>query len=306
MDSNTLNVFKIMDEAEDNLLRGKVDEALTDLTVSLQEYRSYAKPDVWWNFKIHHVLNHSLVPLIHQDPVTKHSFIKPRGYPGDAELLDYMYGLRAPAAETTKLGKQIFHWGSKRPTTNCIRERRKIIALTIDELAEDSSDLRILSIACGHLREAKSSRAVTCGRIAEYFALDQDAVSLEVVKNELSEFNVIPINAPIKSLFTDGQQFHNLDFVYAAGLYDYLSRRLAVKLTSKIFKMLKPSGRLLIANFAPCLPDIAYGETFLRWNLIYRNETEVLDFASEIDQREISDQKIFRDQTKNVIYLEIV
>jgi extracellular factor (EF) 3-hydroxypalmitic acid methyl ester biosynthesis protein len=85
----------------------------------------------------------------------------------------------------------------------------------------------------------------------------------------LAKFNAIPIHAPVKSLFTNRKQFHDLDFVYASGLFDYLPQKVANRLTDKMFQMLKPSARLLIANFAPCLPDIAYGETFMQWDLIY-------------------------------------
>ena len=306
MNKLTKEAFALMDEAERALLSGDVDEGLTNLTLGFQELRANHDPAEWLEFAKKDWLSHSFVPIIHQDPFTKHSFDKPRNYAGDAELIDYMYGLRQPAPETSELGRRIFDWGGKQPTTESVRERRKIIAAMIDEMAENADDLRILSIACGHLREAVISNAVTNGKVAEYFALDQDALSLEVVKNELAKFNVSPVHAPIKSLFTNGNQFHDLDFVYAAGLYDYLPQKVAVRLTSKMFQMLKPNGRLLVANFAPCLPDIAYGETFMQWSLIYRTEAEVADFAREIPKDAIADSRMFYDSPKNVIYLELI
>jgi extracellular factor (EF) 3-hydroxypalmitic acid methyl ester biosynthesis protein len=228
-------------------------------------------------------------------------FDKPRNYAGDAELIDYMYGLRQPAPETSELGRRIFDWGGRQPTTESVRERRKIIAAMID-----ADDLRILSIACGHLREAAISKAVTNGKVADYFALDQDALSLEVVKNELAKFNVNPVHAPIKSLFTNGKQFHDLNFVYAAGLYDYLPQKVAVRLTNKMFQMLKPNGRLLVGNFALCVRDIGYMEAFMQWDLIYRTEAKVADFASEIPKDAIANSRMFWDKQKNVIYLEVI
>ena len=306
MNKLTKEAFALMDEAERELLSGNVDEGLTNLTLGFQAVRAKYSPAEWSEFAKKDWLSHSFVPIIHQDPFTKHSFDKPRNYAGDAELIDYMYGLRQPAPETSELGRRIFDWGGKQPTTESVRERRKIIAAMIDEMAADASELRILSIACGHLREAAISNAVTSGKVAEYFALDQDTLSLEVVKNELAKFNVNPVHASVKSLFTNGKQFHDLDFVYAAGLFDYLPQKVANRLTSKMFQMLKPNGRLLVANFAPCLPDIAYGETFMQWDLIYRTETEVADFACEIPKDAIADSRMFWDKQKNVIYLEIV
>ena len=228
------------------------------------------------------------------------------GNAGDAELIDYMYGLRQPAPETSELGRRIFDYTTNTPAPQSVRERRKIIAAMIDEMAADSSNLRILSIACGHLREAAISNAVTNGKVAQYFALDQDALSLEVVKKELSKFNVNPVHAPIKSLFTNGKQFYDLDFVYAAGLCDYLPQSVAIKLTNLMFQMLKPNGRILLANFAPCLPEIWYLEMCMQWDLIYRTEAEVADCASEIPKEAIAGSRMFWDAPKNVIYLEIV
>lgn len=306
MNTITKQGFEIMDEAEAMVLGGWVGEGLTKLTLSFQKLRNEAAPEDWAAFAEREFLAHSFVNLVHQDPFTKHSFDKPRNYAGDADLIDFMYGIRQPDAETSELGRKIFDWAMQQSTVQSVRARREIIASTIDDLAEHSSDLRILSIACGHLREAITSQGVQNKCVSEFFALDQDALSLEVVGRELSAFNVKPIHAPIKCLFKRNAEFQNLDFVYAAGLYDYLPQKVAVSLTCKMFGMLKSGGRLLVANFAPPLRDMAYSETFMQWKLIYRNEAEVLDFASGIPPEAISNQHLFWDAPKNVIYLEIV
>ena len=38
-------------------------------------------------------LNHPIRDLLHQDPFTYRAFAKPRGYAGDAVMMDYIYGL---------------------------------------------------------------------------------------------------------------------------------------------------------------------------------------------------------------------
>lgn len=306
MNTITKRGFAIMDEAEAMLLGGQVDEGMTKLTLRFQTLQNEAAPEDWAMFAKRDFLPHPIVNLVHQDPFTKHSFVKPRRYAGDADLIDFMYGIRQPDANTSELGRKIFDWAMRQSTVRSVRARREIIASTIDELAEKSSDLRILSIACGHLREGITSQGVQNKCVSEFFALDQDALSLEVVSRELSAFNVRTIHAPIKRLFKKNTEFQNLDFVYAAGLYDYLPQKVAVSLTSKVFGMLKSGGRLLVANFAPPLRDMAYSETFMQWKLIYRNEAEVSDFASDIAPEAISNRRLFWDAPKNVIYLEII
>ncbi|HRH43973.1 MAG TPA: class I SAM-dependent methyltransferase [Pyrinomonadaceae bacterium] len=298
--------FEIMDEAEELVLKNRVDEGLNNLAINFQKLLETSDEQSWADFTEKEFLKHSLVNLIHQDPFTRHSFVKPRNYAGDADLIDYMYGFRKPPNETTELGNKIFEWTWKQSTAQSVRARRKIIAKMIDEMAVNSDGLRVLSIACGHLREAKISEAVLSGKIKEFFAFDQDEISLDKVKNELSRFNVKPIHSSIKKLFTNRHDFKDLDFVYAAGLYDYLPQKVAAKLTQRMFEMLKSGGRLLVANFAPHLPDRGFGETFAAWKLIYRNEAEVADFASLIAHETICSQRLFWDEPKNVIYLEVI
>jgi extracellular factor (EF) 3-hydroxypalmitic acid methyl ester biosynthesis protein len=306
MNNLTKKAFALLDETEQSLLNGNIENGMTNLVFGLHQIQKDADITEWENFSQRDFLHHSVVSLIHQDPFTKHSFEKPRKYSGDAELIDYMYGLRKPTKNLKETFRKIFEFTTNSSAPQSVRARREIIASMINDLAEKSDDLRILSIACGHLREASLSKAVLNGKVTEFFALDQDALSLEVVKNELAEFNVKPIHASIKSLFTNGHEFQNLDFVYSAGLYDYLPQTVANKLTLKIFKMLKSGGKLLVANFAPCLGDIGYMETFMNWKLIFREETEVADFASLIPPNEIAEQRMFWDEPHNVIYLEIV
>ena len=128
MNKLTKEAFALMDEAERALLSGDVDDGLTALTLGFQRLRATCDAAEWMEFAKKDWLSHSFLPIIHQDPFTKHSFDKPRNYAGDAELIDYMYGLRQPAEETSELGRRIFDWGAKQPTTESVRERRKIIA----------------------------------------------------------------------------------------------------------------------------------------------------------------------------------
>ena len=53
--------------------------------------------------------------LAHQDPFTRRAFEKPRGYAGDAELLEYIHGLRAMPGDASCLGAAIFSFLFPRP-----------------------------------------------------------------------------------------------------------------------------------------------------------------------------------------------
>ncbi len=68
-----------------------------------------------------------------------------------------------------------------------------------------------------------------------------------------------------------GIRDQDLDLVYAAGLYDYLPDSIAQALTARMFAMLKPGGRCYLVNFAPETYDIAYMDSYMDWQLIYRD-----------------------------------
>lgn len=186
-----------------------------------------------------------------------------------------------------------------------MRHRRELLAQRIDEIAEDREGCRILSVACGHLREAQQANSVEERRVAEYYAIDQDPESVALIAKEQSRFGVRPMVGTVGQLLKGQLSFHNIDFAYAAGLYDYLPDSLAIELTRVIFRTLSPGGRLLVANFASDIPEAGYMEAFMDWNLIYRSETEVTRWISGINDKEISDCNVWRDPNGSIIYLEV-
>jgi extracellular factor (EF) 3-hydroxypalmitic acid methyl ester biosynthesis protein len=249
---------------------------------------------------------HPVGSMIHQDPFTNHCYVKPRGYAGDAELLDYLYGVVEAPTGTTELGRSIFHHMMAQQGALSVRSRGKILAQLIDETAERCRQPRILSIACGHLREGVHSKALMSGKIGEFVALDQDADSLAHVQRVYGDKGVRTVNASVKSILSGKTQFEGFDFVYAAGLYDYLNERVATRLTRIMFDMLAPGGRVLVANFAPVLPEVGYMETFMDWKLIYRTAEEMALLSGEIPGDEWKSNRLFWDEPENIIFLDLV
>ncbi len=256
----------------------------------------------WTRFCLEIVRNHPLRALIHQCPYTRHGFEKPRGYAGDAVLIDYLYNERQTDG-TTQLGRDIYHFLWRQSGPRSVRERRELLVRELDSVAERVKQPRVLSVACGHLREAEHSRAVAEGRIGQLLAFDQDPVSLEVVTQQHPGNVVRPVRGSVRSILLGKATFPDQDFIYSAGLYDYLSESVAARLTRLLFGMLRPGGRLLVGNFAVRTPDAGFLEAFMDWWLIYRDENQVRAFASEIDPAQLASVDMFRDSAQNVIYM---
>ena len=285
----------------------EIDDAMGDLLTVLWSLKSTSTPDAWKRVCAQ-CLAHPLRNRIHEDPFASRCFNKPRGYPGDAVLIDYLYARRPlpeEDARLTTLGRRIFEFTLEIPAGHAVRRRRDLVASAIDELCARSPHPRILSVACGHLREAALSHAVAERQVDRFVALDQDALSLQIVESEVGHLGVTTMCNSIKSLFRGDVARDKFDFIYTTGLFDYLDDRIASKLTERMFDMLNPGGRLLIANFVPDVWCSAYMEAFLDWNLIYRTDEQMLANAAEIDKSRMATCETFLEENRNVVFLDI-
>ena len=292
---------RILDRAEQEL-KTRGTAALDDLSERLNGYRDTLGP-AWTEFARRHFGRHSIRKTLHESPFSQRAYEKPRGYAGDAVTIDYAYGLN-PLDRASSLGRALYEWEYRSQCCRSVRSRRDLVARRIDEAALSSPKARILSVACGHLREARISEAVRERMFGEFIALDQDPNSLAVVQAEHPAIRAVC--SGVQTLLTAGPDWRDLDLVYAAGLYDYLGDAFARRLTTRLFEMVRLGGRLLIANFHPQTQGSACLEAWMDWWLIYRTEDQVHAFAGGIDPDTILSQQSFRDGEGNVAYLELV
>jgi hypothetical protein len=274
------------------------------LISGLNDYRRQVGQEFWVGSAIPACRTHPLHGLLLQDPYTHRAFHKPRGYAGDAIMLDFIYQGVTPDG-TTALGQAIFKETTSSSNARSVLARRDLLARRIDEVAESVDRPAILSIACGHLREAQRARSVCQGVRGAFFALDQDAESLATVAREQSGNRVQTVHSSVAALLRGELPVPPLHFVYAAGLFDYLSDALAERLAARMFQMLAPGHSLLIGNFAPDNPGPGYLEAFMDWQLVYRDEQQMENLARRIPGAAIASRSVFRDPYQNVVYLEL-
>jgi extracellular factor (EF) 3-hydroxypalmitic acid methyl ester biosynthesis protein len=176
----------------------------------------------------------------------------------------------------------------------------------LNELAVRKAQPHVLSLACGHLREAKRCSALLEGRLGRYVAVDYDKESLAVVQqHEVGAFGVETVHASVREILEGEITFSGFDFVYATGLYDYLPLPAAQRLTEILLRMLNPGGRFLLANFLPGIRSAAYMEACLDWWLIYRTKSEFLQVAETLPDEQIENYTLFVEEHKNIVFLEV-
>jgi len=275
------------------------------LIPSLNFVRLALGDDAWQRTIANVVAPHRVRAMLHEDPLTRRAFQKPRGYAGDAGLLDLIYRHAPFAGELTDVGAVVNDVAQLQQSSRSVCERREILAALIDRVAAERTMPRILSLACGHLREAQHSEAVRSREVGEIVAVDQDPLSLDVVVREMAGSPVTAVKASIRRFLVDPSIYGDFDLIYSAGLYDYLDDETAKRLTTSMFAALRPGGTLLVANFAPELLDIGYMEAIMDWQLIYRDEAGVARFCDDLPAEEIRDRKLERDSGGSVVYLTV-
>jgi extracellular factor (EF) 3-hydroxypalmitic acid methyl ester biosynthesis protein len=310
-------------ETTDRLLAGLLEDAhrtLGDLGTEPQQFRSTMdemivalrtkrlnSSESEWRRFVETCRLHPLKDELHEDPFTFRAYSKPRGYPGDAELLDYIYGREElwPPPEASPLGQRIFDYTTLAPAPEGVRARRGFAADALDRLAVEVHRPHVLSVAAGHLREASLAASVKRRQLGRLVAMDNDAESLREIERSYGGYGVETLHASVRRLLGGQLDLGRFDLVYVLGLLDYLRQPIARRLFWGMFQMLRPGGRAVAANFLPGVRDVGYMEVFMDWFLVYRTRQEMVDITMEISQAEIRDITLFAEENQNIVFVQV-
>lgn len=280
-------------------------EIIDRVTLSLHETRHSLHPRVWQEL-VPIIQNHPVSAFFQEDPLTKWSVDKPRGYSGDATLLDFIYrheSILDSVANATERGRALFEYTSTAPSSLANWDRRDILARHVDEVAAARGpETEVLSVAAGHLREAAHSVALREKALKRWVALDQDPISIGTIARDFHGTAVEAINGSVRDLLTRRSSPGQFDLVYASGLYDYLVDKVAIKLTQRCLEMLKPGGVFLFANYSyPILVD-GYIETFMNWALLLRSEADMWKIIHASTDGQDYEASVFFGKNRNIVY----
>ncbi len=178
-----------------------VPVAMGSLADCLRSVRNSSSADGWRDC-VKMCQRHPLKEILHQDPFTHRAFSKPRGYAGDAEMIDYIYGREEQRLRptTTWIGSHIFDYTTASPASRGVAARRGFVAGLIDRLTEETPAAHVLSVASGHLREAELAAAIKRRTLGRYVALDADRRSLATVTQDYGRYGVETLEMDVRDL----------------------------------------------------------------------------------------------------------
>ena len=230
--------------------------------------------------------------LLMQAPSMNRAAAKPFGYPGDYEVMRFIY--EKPFEGPTLFAKAISFAFDQTRASCAVRHRKDLIKREVRALIQSRRrPVRILAVACGpaqDLLELFAEIQDLRGPI-EIVLFDQDKGALAYAYRRLKpvidplqgQVKVIYLHESIKRLLRDANlfvPFGGFDLIYSVGLFDYLRTPTATGLARNLVARLHPGGRALIANMVPESPSRWYLEYHLDWFLNYRTRQQLLDLAS--------------------------
>ncbi|MCY1401441.1 hypothetical protein D9M71_165580 [compost metagenome] len=228
---------------------------------------------------------------------------------GNAVLIDYLYGINSsvPAQSPARPTEELFRYASSAPAARALRSRRQLLSREIDNCCNRrAGQARILCVGSGHLREADLAQGLRHGRFREFVAFDSHPPHLQVVEQSYGNLGVRTCLGSFEQLPGGYPGLRDFDLIYCAGLYEQLDDASAAKLTRDLLQRLKPGGRLLLSNFRPGVPNIAYLEGLLDWRPQYRSADALQELLQGIPDEQIGSTRIFHDLGNCVAFLEVI
>jgi extracellular factor (EF) 3-hydroxypalmitic acid methyl ester biosynthesis protein len=227
-------------------------------------------------------------PVVNKSWVMTRSVTKPRGYPGDYQLLTAIYdGLPKSTGFGGYVDRFLLNLTLGRAVCARMWAARRFL---MNELARRQGPVAILNVASGACREYLGGFEPSSQREVTLTCVDADQEALDFAQGQTeaalthSGFNTrfIKYNAlRMVSGATNVRRFGQSDIIYSIGLCDYIPDEYLIPLVQGLRETLKPGGVVYIAFKDTLLYDKAEYQWLLDWYFFPRTEEDCLRvFAS--------------------------
>jgi extracellular factor (EF) 3-hydroxypalmitic acid methyl ester biosynthesis protein len=259
-----------------NSLFGRFEQMAAEITSELQPvHRMYVK--------------RQLHPLLLCSPFMYRIYQKPLGYAGDYEMVNMI--LRDPVEGSSLFAKLLnVYILLQAPAEG---HRNRVVYLT-NKLVEETwrctrlgRSSRVLNLGCGPAMEVQNflTHEELCDR-ANLTLLDFNDETLAHTGRILNEIKMknrrmTQINLLKKSVHQILKEYSRpqpaggeYDFIYCAGLFDYLNDKICRRLMSIFYSLLAPGGLLVATNVDASNPIRNTMEYIFEWHLVYRDAAQ--------------------------------
>jgi extracellular factor (EF) 3-hydroxypalmitic acid methyl ester biosynthesis protein len=280
-------------EIENNLARELAEPVVPAISSFFDRFEELAAKLPEEYLPIHrHYVRRQTHPLLMSSPFLYRTFTKPLGYAGDYEMVSMI--LRDPCEGASLYAKVVNQWFLAQAPAEAHRNR---IHFLVDRLVEETARVagsgrtaRVLNLGCGPANEVQRFIAEhSLSERAEFTLLDFNEETVRhahsVLESVMHRSGRLPklqvqhksVNQILKeatraAVLNSQSQY---DFIYCAGLFDYLSDQVCRRLMTLLYSWLAPGGLLLATNVHPSNPRRHTMDLVMEWNLIYRDAAQM-------------------------------
>jgi extracellular factor (EF) 3-hydroxypalmitic acid methyl ester biosynthesis protein len=255
-------------------------------------------------------------PLTMCAPFMHRTYTKPLGYAGDYEMVRMI--LRDPLEGQNSYAKVVNSVLLRSGTAEAHRNR--IVKLTEYLVAEarrvngHGRPFKVLNIGCGPAAEVERflQHSWLSDR-ANLHLLDFNQETLAFAEEQITRAirehrrraEVKFIHRSVHELLKQASgrnapSEEEFEFVYCAGLFDYLNDRICGRLLKLFYSWTLPGGFVVATNVHPKHPVRGFLEHLQEWYLIVRDERQMQELAPELGQ-----QAVTAETTGVNVFLEI-
>jgi extracellular factor (EF) 3-hydroxypalmitic acid methyl ester biosynthesis protein len=246
-------------------------------------------------------------PLIMVSPFMHRTYEKPLGYAGDYEMVNML--LRDPWEGPNTYARLINAILVKSDTAQAHRNR---IDQLIDRLTQETQRVRIsgtgrlraLNVGCGPAAElVRFIRQSALSDLLDIEMMDFNEETLAYAEREITKaisecnrltkvkFVHLSIHDLLRASSRDSEPLPlslNYDYVYCAGLFDYLLDKRCERLIKLFYQWVNPGGLVVITNVHPKHSIKGFLEHIQEWYVYLRTEEQLLRLAGNLGERKVA------------------
>ena len=269
-------------------------------------------------------LRRHLHPFVLCSPFAYRTYHKPLGYAGDYRIVDMM--IRPQYEGSTLFAKAVNSWLLSQAPAQAHRNR---IQYLVRKLTEEAARLqrsgrtgRVYNLGCGPAGEIQEFlRQSILADSLQFTLVDFNEetltharATLEAAKRANGRSAQIQlVRCSVQQLLKEagksaGRSPQNqYDFVYCAGLFDYLNNNICKRVVKILYDMLAPGGLLITTNVSDAMnqsrPFRYSMEYILDWHLIYRDGPQVAALKPELAPED--NVRVIAEESGVNIFLEV-
>ena len=259
-------------------------------------------------------------PLVLRAPFVYRTFAKPLGYAGDYQMVNQILGdpREGPSTYFELVNFMFLQAGvaqAHRNRVDILLERLQTLAA---QARAQGRPLRVLNVGCG-----------PAGELQRLLRTDATLDHVEVTLMDFSDETLLytsqrllevagQAGRPPLAVALRHESVHQLlkrssreqevpaeqqyDYIYCAGLFDYLADKACARLIAYFDRHLRPGGTVLVTNVHVNNPERFWMEHFMEWYLIYRDEPGMVGLFPPT----LPDVKTYTDATGVNLFAEAV